>query len=195
MQGVLNEAEFNNPRRLQRWLLRAGGWRNANAKQEGGIWNPKPVKLRRGLVLYRVGHSTGELGAVPDEANLSRPWWLEGETFQEIAISSNVVGIDRHTMARLKLSVSPRYGVFDTVFCVRLRDTVGALRGEGNVVFDPPDSGHTGAPTIWAWSPSGVMQCFVPGLQDFHDRPTGLAQKLFELLAKFPVSAWQMIDK
>ncbi|MFT8246897.1 hypothetical protein [Roseomonas sp. BN140053] len=194
MQGVLNQAEFDNPRRLRRWMLRASGWRNATAQHEGGMWDPKEVKLRRGQVMFRIGHSQSWRGPVPMAINLSSPWWFEGETFADIGVTSNNTGLGQQAVARLKLSVSERYGVFDTIICVRLRESLGALRGEGNPVFDPPDPDSTTPPPVWAYPGSNVKQCFIPGLRDFHERPTDLPDAAFELLGTRSVHAWQAID-
>ena len=195
MQGVLNEAEFGNPTVLNQWINAAGGWDPRSGKQEGGIWNPKEVKLRRGHDLFKIGHSQSSRGPVPDAVNLSSPWWMESETFAAIAISANTVGTDRQRMARLKLAVSERYGVFDTIFCVRLREPLGALRGEGNPVFDPPEPGKLTAPPIWAFPGTAVMQCFIPGLRDSSGKPTDLVTRAFAITGRFPVTQWQMLDK
>jgi len=195
VEGVLNAAEFNNPRRLRRWMMRAMGWSDANAQHEGGIWNPREVKLRRTQVLFRIGHSSSSRGPVPDEINLTSPWWMEPETLADIGISSNILGLDHGRIARLKLSVSERYGVFDTIICVRLRAGLGALRGAGNPVYDPVEPGSLDPPPVWAFPGRQVMQVFIPGLRDFHNRPTGLANEAFELIAKRPVHAWQSMDE
>jgi hypothetical protein len=194
MQGVLNEAEFYNPRRLKRWIGRAGGWTPDLKRQEGGIWNPKEVKLRRGQDLFKIGHSRSSRGPVPDEVNLSSPWWIESETFQSIAVSSNILGADRQHLARLKLSVSERYGVFDTIFCVRVLEPLGALRGEGNPVYDPPEPGSPTSPPVWAFPGTSLIQCYIPGLRDLHGSITGLAAQAFTVTGRFPVSQWMMMD-
>ena len=194
MQGVLNELEFYNPRRLNRWISRAGGWTADGRSQEGGIWDPKPIKLRRGQDLFKIGHSRSSRGPVPDAVNLSSPWWMEGETFAGISTSANTLGIDRQKIARLKLSVSERYGVFDTIFCVRLREPMGALRGEGNPVFDPPEPGALTAAPVWAFPGSSVMQCFIPRLRDLHGDITGLTDRAFTVTGRFPVSQWVSLD-
>jgi len=195
MQGVVNAAEFANPRRLKRWMLRASGWRDATAAHEGGVWNPLEVKLRAGEVLYRVGHSHSSRGPVPESINLSSPWWLESGSFAEIGVSAEIVGLDRQRIARLRLSVSERYGVFDTIFCVQLRVALGALRGGGNPVYDPPEPGSLTPPPVWAFPGRTLMQVFIPGLRDFHDRPTGLSDTAFKVLGARPVHAWQSIDE
>jgi hypothetical protein len=152
------------------------------------------VKLRTGQVLFRIGHSYSSRGPVPEEVNLSSPWWLEPEAFADIGVSADVTGLDRQRVARLKLSVSERYGVFDTIFCVRLRCALGALRGKGNPVYEPSEPSALEPPPIWAFPGREVMQVFIPGLRDLHDRPTDLAAQAFQLLGTRPVHAWQAID-
>lgn len=158
--------------------------------QEGGIWNPKPVKLRRGQALFRVGHSKSKRGPIPMDVNLSSPWWMEGDTFADISISANTLGISAQAVARLKLSVSQRYGVFDTIFCVRLREPLGALKGEGNPVYDPPEPGSQTPPPVWAFPGRAVMQCYIPGLRYLDNEPSDLADRAFDVLGTRPVHAW-----
>lgn len=204
MQGVLNQNEFDNPRRYRRWFSMARGYKHLDSPHEGGIWNPLEVKLSAGKVLFRIGHSRSKRGSVPLDVNLSSPWWFEPETFADISVTATRIGDDGEgtmenpgatlkNLARLKLSVSERYGVFDTIFCVSLRGPLGVFRGRGNAVYDPPEDDSVAPRPVWAFPGGEVMQCFVPGLRDLHDRPAPLLDEALKLIGKPPVSAWQQI--
>ncbi len=194
MKDILNEKEFSDPARRASWMNIAMGWKTPNARHVGGMRDPREVKLRRGSDLFRIGHSTYENRPVSDEFNLSRSWWMENETFCDIGTSANIIGLDKQVMARLKLSVGLDFGVFDTIFWVKLVAPLGAFMGYGNPVYEAPSSDQPDPPPAWAWPGREVRQCFIPGLSDLSGKPTGLAAQAFTVIARRPVSAWAQFD-
>ncbi|GGF36143.1 hypothetical protein GCM10011611_48210 [Aliidongia dinghuensis] len=186
MLGVLNEAEFADPKRLERWRAKAMGWDEAQRRAEGGIHDLREMKIRRGSVLFRIGHSTSARGAVPDEINLSSPWWMSDEAFLDICASARITGIELQSLGRYKLSVAERYGVFDLVFQVITCGPLGTFRGIGVPVFDGPEGDRP-----LAWPGREVPQYFIPGLRDLDsNRPTGLAREAFVQRPNVPVGRW-----
>lgn len=189
MLGVLNEAEFANPDRYERWRSKAMGWDEMRRRAEGGIYDMREMKIRRGSVLFRIGHSKSDRGAVPNEINLSSPWWMSDEAFLDICASVRITGIELQSLGRYKLSVADRYGVFDTVFQVVTCGPLGAFRGVGVPVFEGGEDGGTLRPL--AWPGHEVPQYFIPGLRDLDsNKPTGLAAEAFVRRPEMPVSIW-----
>jgi hypothetical protein len=197
MEGVLNQSDFISPRR-ELWLNQAMGWEKENGPHSGGLRDPREVKVRRGSGLFRIGHSKDVRTGLPraDASNLANPWWMDGETFGDIAISADTIGTDRQYMARLKLSVSEHNGLFDLIYWVRVRESLGSFMGFGHPVYDEADTQFPNPPPAWGWPGREVRQCFIPGLRDLNKQPTGLADQAFEVITgrPIPVHAWSTID-
>ncbi|HEV2675475.1 MAG TPA: hypothetical protein VGV37_13105 [Aliidongia sp.] len=191
----MNEAEFADPRRYDRWRAKAMGWDEVGRSAEGGMHDMREIKIRRGSVLFRIGHSRSDRGAVPDAINLSSPWWMSDESFLDLCSSVRIIGGELQSLGRYKLSVAERYGVFDTVFQVVTSGALGAFRGAGVPVFEGGSNGQPLRPL--AWPGREIPQYFIPGLRDLDsNKPTGLADKTFVPRPAMPVSTWmQHLDR
>lgn len=185
-----NDAEFSGAAR-ERNLSFAQGWNPGTRAARGGISFPQEVKLRAGEVLIRVGHSVDEKGdPIPDWVNLTSPWWMTSGTFLEIAARSEDSGTDIGYLVRMKLALTPDFGVADTIFWVRLRQTLRAWNGRGFPVMEDPDPqvrARQGVPMAWHGGYE-ISQNFVPGLRDFAAwQPSAIALDSLEVLPKMPL--------
>lgn len=188
-----NDSEFQGAAGARN-LSFAQGWNPATRSARGGISFPQEVKIRPGEVLIRIGHSVNAKGApIPDWENLTSPWWMTSGTFLEIAARSQDSGTDIHHLARMKLALTPDFGVADTLFWVVVRQTLRAWNGRGFPVMEDPDPKVRQAsnrPLAWHGGYE-IAQNFIPGLRDFAAwKPTPLAIDSFGVLPKMQLSSW-----
>jgi len=191
-----NDSEFIGTAR-GRNLDFAKGWNAAGNAKRGGISSPQEVKIPKGRVLIRIGHSRDESGAkMPDWVNLTSPWWMTDATFLEIAGRSEDAGTPIAQMVRMKLALTPDFGVCDTLFWVVTKQPLRAWHGRGNPVLEDPDPkvrAAKGRPLGW-WGGYEVGQNFIPGLRDWAaNRPSAAAIDGLAVLPKMPLSAWATI--
>jgi hypothetical protein len=175
-------------------LAFAQGWNPSTRSARGGISFPQQVKIRPGEVLIRIGHSVDAAGnPVPDWVNLTSPWWMTSSTFLEIGGRSEDSGTAIDHMVRIKLALTPDFGVADTLFWVIVRQTLRAWNGRGFPVMEDPDPAvreKQGVPLAWHGGYE-ISQNFIPGLRDFAAwKPSPVALASFDVLPKMPLSAW-----
>lgn len=151
-------------------------------------------KLRKGRLLVRLGHSRDDKGnPIPDWINLTSPWWMEDSTFADILGRGEDAGTQMQQMFRMKLALTPGFGVCDTLFWVVTRDSLRSWAGRARPVLEDPDPAVRevqGRPLAWlgGWE---VVQNFIPGLRDFaRHAPTPCALDSFAVLPKVPLSAY-----
>ncbi|MGG5808491.1 hypothetical protein [Falsiroseomonas sp. CW058] len=194
-----NDSEFIGPAR-ERNRDFARGWNGTpGTLPRGGITWPEEVKIRKGTVLIRIGHSRDDRGnPIPDWVNLTSPWWMESGTFLEIAARGEDAGTGIEQMVRMKLALTPDFGVADTLFWVITRDRLRAWNGRARPVMEDPDPKvreKQGRPMAWLGGYE-VAQNFIPGLRDFAKWcPTQLALDAFGVLPKMPIGAYATIRK
>lgn len=191
-----NDSEFIGAAR-QRNLDFATGWNAAGSAKRGGISAPMEVKIPKGRVLVRIGHSRDESGAaMPDWINLTSPWWMTDATFLEIAGRAESAATPIAHMVRMKLALTPDFGVCDTLFWAVTTQPLRAWHGRGNPVLEDPDPAvraAKGRPLGW-WGGHEVGQNFIPGLRDWAaNRPSAAALTGLAILPKMPLSAWSTI--
>ena len=175
-------------------LAFAQGWNPSTRSARGGISFPQQVKIRPGEVLIRIGHSVDAAGnPVPDWVNLTSPWWMTSSTFLEIGGRSEDSGTGIAQMVRMKLALTPDFGVADTLFWVIVRQTLRAWNGRGFPVMEDPDPTvreKQGVPLAWHGGYE-ISQNFIPGLRDFAAwKPSPVALASFDVLPKMPLTAW-----
>lgn len=202
MADCLNEEEFSDPGRYARNLAFAQGWSPSEGKARGGIASPQPVKLRRGQVrcLMRVGHSHYKGNRVPDWVNLSSPWWMADQTFLDIGQRAAESGARMQQMVRMKLAITPDFGVCDTVFWVELKPGIAlrAFVGRGFPVMesaDPAERGRQDRPLAWLGDHE-VPQYFIPGLRSYGPggmKPAAIINDAFDVLPPQPVHRWHRV--
>ncbi len=193
-----NDAEFGGATGDKN-LAFAQGWNPSARAARGGISFPQEVKIRPGQVLIRIGHSVDDKGdPVPDWVNLTSPWWMTSSTFHEIAGRSEDSGTDIGQMVRMKLALTPDFGVADTLFWVIARDTLRAWNGRGFPVMEDPDPAvreKQGVPMAW-YGGYEISQNFIPGLRDFANwKPSPVALACFDVLPKMPLIEWTSLRK
>jgi hypothetical protein len=191
-----NDAEFVGASRTRsRDYARGGQWDNGTFKgYTGGITYPDETKIPRGTVLVRIGHSRDDKGnPIPDWINLTSPWWMTTSTFEEIVGRSEDAQTPMQQMLRMKLALTPDYGVADTLFWVVTRDTLRSWSGRARPVMEDPDPAvreAKGRPMAW-YGGYEVLQHFIPGLRDFAKKcPTPCALSSFAVLPKVPLSGY-----
>jgi hypothetical protein len=172
----------------------ARGWSPGTKKFMGGITWPEENKIRAGTVLMRIGHSRDDGGnPMPDWINLTSPWWMTSSTFLDIVGRGEDAGTEMNQMFRMKLALTPDFGVSDTVFWVQTTVPLRSWAGRARPVLEDPNPvvrEAQGRPLGWmgGWE---VVQNFIPGLRDFaRGCPTPLALNGFKVLPKVPVSAY-----
>ncbi len=188
-----NDAEFVGTTG-DRNLAFAQGWNPSTKSARGGISFPQPVKVRAGEVLIRIGHSVDNAGnPLPDWVNLTSPWWMTSSMFHEITGRSEDSGTGISQMVRMKLALTPDFGVADTLFWVIVRQTLRAWNGRGFPVMEDPDPmvrEKQGVPLAW-YGGYEISQNFIPGLRDFAAwKPSPIALASFDVLPKMPLSDW-----
>lgn len=190
---AINDSEFQGTQR-ERSRDFARGWSSGSKTFMGGITYPEENKLRPGLVLMRIGHSRDAAGnAMPDWVNLTSPWWMTSSTFLDIVGRGEDAGTGMDQMFRMKLALTPDFGVSDTVFWVRTKHSFRSWAGRARPVLEDPDPAvreKKGRPLAWmgGWE---VVQNFIPGLRDFSaNTPTAAALSGFEVLPKVPLSSY-----
>ena len=185
-----NDAEFVGTTG-DRNLAFAQGWNPSTKSARGGISFPQPVKVRAGEVLIRIGHSVDNAGnPLPDWVNLTSPWWMTSSMFHEITGRSEDSGTGISQMVRMKLALTPDFGVADTLFWVIVRQTLRAWNGRGFPVMEDPDPmvrEKQGVPLAW-YGGYEISQNFIPGLRDFAAwQPSAIALDSLEVLPKMPL--------
>ncbi|MBS7809847.1 hypothetical protein [Roseococcus pinisoli] len=172
----------------------ARGWSSGARTFMGGITYPEENKLRPGLVLMRIGHSRDAAGnAMPDWVNLTSPWWMTSSTFLDIVGRGEDAGTEMNQMFRMKLALTPDFGVSDTIFWVRTKQSFRSWAGRARPVMEDPNPvvrEKQGRPLGWlgGWE---VVQNFIPGLRDFAtNAPTSAALDGFEVLPKVSLSSY-----
>lgn len=191
-----NDAEFSGPAR-ERNRDYARGWNPGVGQFVGGITYPVEAKIRAGTVLVRVGHSRDGAGKpMPDWINLTSPWWMTDSTFLDIVGRGEDAGTEMGHMFRMKLALTPDFGVSDTIFWVRTTRMLRVWAGRARPVMEDPDPAVReikGRPLAWLGGYE-VNQNFIPGLRDFAaGRPTACALDSFAVLPKVPVSAYGVL--
>ncbi|MFT8244572.1 hypothetical protein [Roseomonas sp. BN140053] len=200
-----NEDEFSKPHKRAKNEMFARGWGVWTKAFRGGIASPRETKLSNEQVLYRIGHSTSPL-----VKNLTSGWWMTAGTFLGLGVLAGRLedyparpGEDmskRETvmqhMMRIKLAVSPDFGVFDTVFSIRLEQPLKAFSGRGFPAAEPGDDAERMAksrPMAW-FGAHEVAQLYIPGFWNFDDNViTSVATESIGFLGSVPVSAWNNI--
>ncbi|MGX9962712.1 hypothetical protein ACVFYP_05280 [Roseomonas sp. F4] len=172
----------------------ARGWSARDGRFIGGITYPEENKLPAGRVLVRIGHSRDQTGKpIPDWVNLTSPWWMTDATFLDILGRGEDAGTAMDQMFRMKLALTPDFGVCDTLFWVVTRQPLRAWAGRARPVMEDPDPvvrEAQGRPLAWmgGWE---VVQNFIPGLRDFaKGGPTRCALDGFAVLPKVKLSAY-----
>ena len=189
----VNDAEFGGATG-DRNLAFAQGWNPSARAARGGISFPQQVKIRPGEILIRIGHSVDDAGnPIPDWVNLTSPWWMTSSTFLEIGGRSDDSGTGIEQMVRMKLALTPDFGVADTLFWVRVKQPLRAWNGRGFPVMEDPDPAvreKQGVPLAWHGGYE-TSQNFIPGLRDFAAwKPSPVALASFDVLPKMPLTAW-----
>lgn len=192
-----NDAEFTGEAR-QRNKDFALGW--SGDTKRGGMSNPEEIKIAKGTVLIRIGHSVNaEGGPMPDWQNLTSPWWMTDSTFLDIAARGESAGTAIHQMVRMKLALTPDFGICDTLFWVVTRQSLRAWNGRGNPVMEDPDPAvreAKGRPLAW-YGAYELAQNYIPGLRTFGAgaAPTACALASLAVLPKLPLSAYANLRK
>ncbi|WP_426957537.1 hypothetical protein [Muricoccus radiodurans] len=188
-----NDAEFQGAARASGYDY-ARGYMPGKPTPTGGITYPSEVKIPKGTVLIRIGHSRYDDGSpMPDWVNLTSPWWMTSGTFLEIVGRGEDAGTDMQHMFRMKLALTPDFGVSDTIFWVVTKTSLRAWNGRARPVMEDPDPAvreKKGRPLAWLGG-FEIAQNYVPGLRDFKARcPTRCALDSFEVLPKVPVTRY-----
>lgn len=188
-----NDAEFSGTARSRNHDF-ARGWSPGGGLPRGGITWPSEVKIAKGTVLVRIGHSRDDRGnPIPDWINLTSPWWMTDSTFLDIVGRGEDAGTDMQQMFRMKLALTPDFGVSDTLFWVVTRESLRAWNGRARPVMEDPDPtvrAAQGRPLAWLGGYE-VAQNFIPGLRDFAAKcPTRCALDAFAVLPKVPLASY-----
>jgi hypothetical protein len=170
----------------------ARGWLPAKGRFQGGITYPEETKIARGKVLVRLGHSHDKVGnPVEDWENLTSPWWMSDSTFLDILGRGEDAGTGMNQMFRMKLALTPDFGVSDTLFWVVTTQPLRAWAGRARPVLEDPDPAvreRQGRPLAWLGGYE-IVQNFIPGLRDFAKREaTSCAKRSFAVLPKVKLS-------
>jgi len=188
-----NDVEFTGPAR-QRNRDFARGWSPRDGKFIGGITYPEEGKIPQRKLMVRIGHSHDATGApIPDWFNLTSPWWMHDATFLDMAGRSEEAGTPIQQMARMKLALTPEFGVSDTLFLMVTKDSLRTWSGRARPVMEDPDPAVRAAldrPMAWLGGYE-VVQHFIPGLRDFaRGAPTAIALSSLAVLPKVALSAY-----
>ena len=97
------------------------------AKQ--GLLSPEEDKLRPGLMLYRVGHSS-----LSEEENFSSPWWMDYEAYIKIKKFAETNHTSLTVSHRVQNAVAHRFGGSNILYKVQLRATLRAFIGAGRPI-------------------------------------------------------------
>lgn len=133
---------------------REGGFR-------GGITFPEEDKVyQRDHLLFRFGH-----GGRSDEENLSSPWWLRQDSFNEIVARARMSKTNLIEMSRIKHAVSHKFGLADIIYVVEVRQPLRVFTGRGRPVVEESLMPGSTAGRIF---PGGfeIAQLLIPGLRE-----------------------------
>ena len=191
-----NDHEFRDEARRKN-LDFARGYVPGSGKMTGGITFPVEAKISKGTILARVGHSRFADGSpMPDWVNLTSPWWMTASTFLEIASRGQDAGTDLQHMVRMKLALTPAFGVADTLFRVVTKDSLRVWNGRARPVMEDPDPAireAKGLPLAWLGGYE-IAQSFIPGLRDFDKRcPTKCALDTLAVVPKVPLAEYSIM--
>ncbi|PZW49182.1 hypothetical protein C8P66_103208 [Humitalea rosea] len=188
-----NDAEFQGSARESNRDY-ARGWFPAKGRFIGGITYPEEAKLPKGKLLVRLGHTHDLDGnPLPDWINLTSPWWMEASTFSDIIGRGEEAKTPMDQMFRMKLALTPGFGVSNMLFWVVAKQSLRSWAGRARPVMEDPDPAvreAKGLPLAWlgGWE---VVQHYVPGLRDFDlHAPTPCALASLAVLPKVPLSSY-----
>ncbi|MCC6716610.1 MAG: hypothetical protein IT555_01885 [Acetobacteraceae bacterium] len=171
MAGEANAAEFEGAAYTSNY--RAARGLDPSDRVTGGIFMPKPEKIRPGSTIFRFG----DTGKALDADRYGR-WWLARETLELLAEhagdAESLVWIARQHLA---VPPPPRgFSALNRMFTADVKLPLRAFGGVGGLVFeDIPGADGADARTV-AW-PGGAeltgtprdrtmkRQLFIPGLQ------------------------------
>jgi hypothetical protein len=193
-----NDAEFGGAGR-ERSRDYARGWSPRDKRFIGGITWPEETKIRKGTVLVRIGHSRDASGnPIPDWINLTSPWWMTDATFLDIVGRGEDAGTPMDQLFRMKLALTPDFGVSDTLFWVVTRQPLRAWHGRARPVMEDPDPAvrvKLDRPLAWLGGYE-VGQNFIPGLRDFtQNAPTRCAIDTLAVLPKVKLQDYAVMRR